>query len=277
MRMKIVDHWNINEVKDFERTLSAIIDPGVVKVEFVDDNPDVIFATSASTDHLKYKCRKIQMFCNEPHLHQSLGEYDFTVGCAFHSLLSDTDRTCYIPFYVVRMASEPTTKPFAHTDDGYKRRKFCCLVGLMDQRPHRREICDILSKVGQVDHYAPGSIKGGMEAKLEVLRQYRYCVAFEARRKIGYITEKPIDAVLAGCVPIYWGDEETLRHDFILPDGFLYNESNPERTVEAIEAVERDPQAMDDLFQSNRLVFQDPIAHYRRNFSNFLLKVEASI
>lgn len=50
------------------------------------------------------------------------------------------------------------------------------------------------------------SFRGKVNAKHELLSKYRFCVSYENGRDIpGYITEKIIDPMIAGCVPIYWG------------------------------------------------------------------------
>jgi len=57
-----------------------------------------------------------------------------------------------------------------------------------------------------------GSIVGN---KLEFLKDYQFNIACENSSSPGYITEKLIDPLLAGSVPIYWGDPEIGR-DFNL-------------------------------------------------------------
>jgi hypothetical protein len=46
------------------------------------------------------------------------------------------------------------------------------------------------------------------ECKIDILRNYRFCIAFEnIQGDFGYISEKIFDAFLAGTVPIYLGDK----------------------------------------------------------------------
>ena len=46
---------------------------------------------------------------------------------------------------------------------------------------------------------------GGEAKKVEFLRQYKFCIAYENAASPGYVTEKLFHAKAAGCVPIYWG------------------------------------------------------------------------
>lgn len=57
------------------------------------------------------------------------------------------------------------------------------------------------------------SWRGAMVDKLETLRNYRFCVAYEnCTDAPGYITEKLTDCLLAGVVPIYWGHPSVHTH-----------------------------------------------------------------
>lgn len=60
---------------------------------------------------------------------------------------------------------------------------------------------------------------GGELAKVEFLRDYKFCLVFENASAPGYTTEKLLHAKAAGCIPIYWGDPEVHR-DFDL-DGII--------------------------------------------------------
>jgi GR25 family glycosyltransferase involved in LPS biosynthesis len=56
---------------------------------------------------------------------------------------------------------------------------------------------------------------GGELAKVEFLRDYKFCLVFENASSPGYTTEKLLHAKAAGCIPIYWGDSE-VQNDFDL-------------------------------------------------------------
>ena len=49
-----------------------------------------------------------------------------------------------------------------------------------------------------------GSIPSGR--KLDYLKRYRFCIAYENMKDIkGYVTEKIFDCFEVGCIPVYWG------------------------------------------------------------------------
>jgi hypothetical protein len=55
-----------------------------------------------------------------------------------------------------------------------------------------------------------------LDMKRNAIGRYLFHMAFENSLEAGYITEKPFDALIAGTVPVYLGDHETLRA--LLPD-----------------------------------------------------------
>lgn len=58
---------------------------------------------------------------------------------------------------------------------------------------------------GKYDPYIKKSWNGEVGDKLEILKQYKFSICFENAIYGGWITEKIIDCLFAGCVPIYWG------------------------------------------------------------------------
>ena len=57
------------------------------------------------------------------------------------------------------------------------------------------------------------SYRGSICSKSEVLRKYKFSIAFEnVKGELGYITEKIFDVFIAGCVPIYWGAANISDH-----------------------------------------------------------------
>ena len=56
--------------------------------------------------------------------------------------------------------------------------------------------------------------------KYDPICSFKFAMAFENTHKLGYVTEKFLEAKTAGCIPIYWGDSYVLS-DFN-PDCFIY-------------------------------------------------------
>lgn len=58
---------------------------------------------------------------------------------------------------------------------------------------------------GRWHHNQPEPPSPGRAAKLEILRQYHFCLAIENSLETNLVTEKWYDCLVAGCVPVYLG------------------------------------------------------------------------
>ena len=62
--------------------------------------------------------------------------------------------------------------------------------------------------------------RGHVQDKMETMRKYKFCLAYEnCRHAPGYITEKMIDCIAAGVVPLYYGAPNVSDH--IPPECFI--------------------------------------------------------
>lgn len=97
-----------------------------------------------------------------------------------------------------------------------RRSMFCCAI-IRNPHPLRLRAIEALSSLGAVDVFGPFA-KRAVPNKLEVMRKYRFALAFENTLYPGYVTEKPFDAWSAGCIPLYWGldDRGFLNEDAII-------------------------------------------------------------
>ena len=82
-----------------------------------------------------------------------------------------------------------------------------------------------------------------IEDKMSFLHNFRFNLAFENSSSPGYVTEKLIEPLLAGCIPIYWGAPDVAQ-DFNLDcminvAGF----SSDDEAIDHILGVDTDPAA----------------------------------
>lgn len=76
---------------------------------------------------------------------------------------------------------------------------------------------------------------------IEHFSYYRFCLVMENTNKWGYITEKLLTAFEAGCVPIYYGSQETVFSMFNRRAFVFYDIENPEPAIEQVRDLERYP------------------------------------
>jgi Glycosyltransferase family 10 (fucosyltransferase) C-term len=82
-------------------------------------------------------------------------------------------------------------------------RKFACIV-INNPEPVRMNFLAELQKLGDVDCFGKAFNKP-IPNKSEVIENYNFNICFENDLYPGYITEKVVQAYLAGCIPIYYG------------------------------------------------------------------------
>jgi len=147
----------------------------------------------------------------------------------------------------------PATNPF------YKnikdRRKFCATI-FSNPVMSRFEAIHNISEIARVDNYGRygNKIPQGEQAKYDLLSQYKFNLCFENSLAEGYVTEKLFQALIAGTIPIYWGDDYAWT-DFSAP--FIKHEQW-DSTIEQIRnAMTIDsPIIMDEPF-INESIFED--------------------
>jgi hypothetical protein len=98
------------------------------------------------------------------------------------------------------------------TDDVFNRTKFCSIM-IGNPVQNRIDTFNALSQYKPVDGF--GRVFGGYfnGNKLDILKNYRFNICFENSITDGYITEKLLEAKIAGCIPIYYGDD-SVKFDF---------------------------------------------------------------
>lgn len=92
-----------------------------------------------------------------------------------------------------------------------ERNKTCMFISSRYNQSHRQEYLSELMKYTPIDSYGAFcnnrklKVDAGTETLLEVIRDYKFVIAFENAIAIDYVTEKFYNPLIAGTVPIYLG------------------------------------------------------------------------
>jgi FkbM family methyltransferase len=90
-----------------------------------------------------------------------------------------------------------------------------------------------------------GSYKEHLEYKLDALRDYKFSVAIENSKVKGFFTEKIIDCLITGTVPIYWGAPNI--GDFFDAKGIIsFN------TLEELKKILEDKDFLENFYAENQ-------------------------
>lgn len=130
---------------------------------------------------------------------------------------SDWPRNVYLPLWLLGTDAFGMGAPgFAGTPVGLqsltagrlsggflRRPRFACTF-IRNPEPTRLTVIDALRELGEVDVFGPVTGRP-VPSKLDVAGDYRFMLCMENDLYPGYVTEKPIEAWTAGCVPLWWG------------------------------------------------------------------------
>ena len=128
----------------------------------------------------------------------------------------------YLPLWVTRLA--PNVDEVMEVQNRYleqrppadPRKKFACaFVG--NPEPTRMRFIHELGKIGHVDLFGK-AVGNPVRDKSEIMKSYMFNVCFENDLYPGYVTEKPLEALESGCIPIWSGLDEygSLNEDAIV-------------------------------------------------------------
>lgn len=217
----------------------------------ITNNPneaDVIIGScfGNNIDHITNKCTKIIYLGENIRPDNYLSKYDYAL-C--FDIYSSDKRIFRLPHWwlYINWWNEPN---FPHAtisldqlnnnwnlEQISSRKKFCAII-IGNPVPNRLQCVSALNKYLPVDCFGKAFNNVYTGDKVELLTQYRWNICFENAIYPGYITEKLLQARVAGCLPIYYGDD-TVTFDFN-KFGFLhYNKcSSLESLVDLIKFMD---------------------------------------
>lgn len=134
-----------------------------------------------------------------------------------------------------------------------RRDKFCAFIASNGYSEQRVEFVRRLLEYKHVD--CPGAVLNNMTSevlgqigglrgargKISFLKDYKFAVCFEndsTQQAEGYVTEKLVDAMLAGCIPLYWGDRR-VGEDFNAKSFVHFLGNDVDEMVEQVKELDR--------------------------------------
>jgi hypothetical protein len=197
------------------------------------DDPDFLIYSIFGRSHRRYDC--VRIFYTGENVRPDFRVCDY----AFSFDYPVTTRNYRLPLYALYGDPASLVKPDP-PPSAPRRERFCCLVvsnGFEEQR--RIQFFRKLSRYKPVDSGGKylNNVGGPVADKRAFLTQYRFTLAFENSSHPGYTTEKLYEAMLMGCLPVYWGNplvhEDFNTRSFINHHEFGDDEAVIERIIEA--------------------------------------------
>jgi hypothetical protein len=174
------------------------------------EDADLLFFSDFGERHWEFKGLKVYVTGEN-----MLPDFD-QCDLAFTPLeVSGDPRAVRLPYYAQvlpglgSLIRAPGHAPVHHP----RRGKFCCFVASNPRGPERNTFFRKLNRKAPVDsagrHFNTTGCR--LVDKHAFLLGYRMNLAFENSCSPGYITEKLVEPLLAGSIPIYWGAPDVSR------------------------------------------------------------------
>ncbi len=214
------------------RMLSLLIDSKLgVETDFND--AELLIYSDFGEQHWEFKGRKIYITGEN-----MLPDFD-QCDLAFTPHEDLTDPRCVrLPYYaqVLPALGSLVRGSDWQPENFLERPKFCSFIASNPRGRIRNSFFKKLNRIKRVDSAGRHFNNWGepIKNKLAFIRNYRFNLAFENSQSPGYITEKLIEPLLEGCVPIYWGAPDIAKE--FNPDCMI-NISNFSSFREAIEYI----------------------------------------
>ena len=265
VRVKFVDYYG----KKPDEILAYGILCRFYDVEVVERSPDYLIDGGLGSEHLDYPDAVKIVFIGESYC-PDFNLFDYAVG---FDDISFGDRYLRVPLYAFYdafrdLCSRPS-RPF--DAERLLQRGFCSfVVSNPDGDPMRVDFFRRLSKYKPV---ASGgrlfnNMGGPVADKYDFISNYKFNIAFENSAVPGYTTEKVMEPLSVGSVPIYYGNPR-IEDDF--HPGCMVRVASladVERAVEEVVALDRDDDAY--LTKLSAPTFVHPFEWHERRLTDFL-------
>jgi hypothetical protein len=263
MNIQLIDFWEYDyQIKNLCEIIEKNTNSKVTLSSHPNITSDLIIYSCFGTNHKNNKFEKtLKVYYTgenkRPHKSANLNlTFDYTLEHnnirfpLWYLYINWYSQTIPMPFnHINKILQKPSFEEMSKT-----KTKFCVFIAGHSRNCPRAHFTQMLhNKYKHVDCAGRclnniGRILGGKESKkIEYMRPYKFCIAFENSQYPGYCTEKILHAFLAGCIPIYWGDPK-VGNDFN-DKSFLHLQSHDgSEMLEMIEKIKEIDQN-DDLWR----------------------------
>lgn len=236
-------------------------------------------------ENLAFRKEWHDFMLHEPSLDLSIGFDD----------IKDNPKYIHMPFWITwaldPMETSDTIKEKVrrwNSPDGksYADRKFCSFL-CSHGDAGRKKIFSELSTVASVDScgrwmHNNDSLKTEYEDnKVKWLKHYRFNLTPENSNAPGYVTEKLLEAIQGGCVPIYWGSDNRPEPDVFNQEAIIFIEMGRENrdAVRLVSELNADEKKYMDFACQKRFVdgAEDVIWGYYETLENKLREIIANL
>jgi hypothetical protein len=164
------------------------------------DQPDFLIYSVFGFGYLPHRC--VRIFYTGENVRPDFRDCDY----AFSFDYVDRPEHYRLPYYARRIVMADLNRDFEA--ELARKTRFCTFVFSDPTGIRRNQFLKKLSRYKRVDSGGSylNNVGGRVPNKLAFLREGKFTIAFEHTSWPGYTTEKITDALMAGTMPIYWGN-----------------------------------------------------------------------
>jgi hypothetical protein len=155
------------------------------------------------------------------------------------------------------------------------RTKFCAAVISNNVTSLRVKFINELNKYKKIDMGGKflNNVGGQVKNKIEFLSSYKFSIAMENSEGDGYVSEKIVDSLISGTIPIYYGDYTI--DEFINPKSFILikNERNIKEKIEYIKEIDSNPEKYLNILKENILINENIVDETIKEKDEFLYNI----
>jgi hypothetical protein len=249
IKINFVDFW-----PGFDKTNNYFYNLLIRKYNVsIDENPDILFYSCYNKDYLNYSCPRI--FYTPENVRPDFSACDFAFSFDYNKRKNHFRLPLY-SMYVELLGLLDKLETLPTRDEARNiwraKTKFCCMVVSNPNSPKRLEFFENLSKVKLVDSGGSvlNNVGGRVADKADFIKDYKFVISFENSEYDGYTTEKIMEPIHVGCIPIYWGNKLVDR-DFNANRFLDYNTFKTEEALinRLLEIDQNEELAIDMLTQ----------------------------
>jgi len=199
-------------------------------------NPDILFYSYKGNNFLNFDCNRV--FFTGENIRPRLFDCDYALCFDY----SSNKRIIRLPLYVLYKGFETLVNPKDVDLMLSQKSKFCSFVVSNRYAQKRISFFKKLSKYKKVDSGGGylNNIGYPVVDKSEFLKPYKFNIAFENTSFPGYTTEKVMEPMVAGSIPIYWGNP-LINQDFNTKSFINWNDyGSDEAVIERIIELDQD-------------------------------------
>ena len=145
--------------------------------------------------------------------------------------------------------------------DNANRTKDCAFVCKKDYFGDRAQMADLVAQIMPMSYpsdfrHNDDDLRGKFkDDKIAYLRQFRFNLCPENTNNRGYVTEKIFEAIKAGCVPIYLGNEGYPEPDILNSKAIVYlDKDKPEEGLALLKKLYENPKAYAEFASQPRFL-----------------------